>query len=300
MFKPIKKVCAIIVAYNGIQWITRCLSSLTYSSQKMHIIVIDNGSVDGTVDIIRNNFPEVELIVSKRNLGFGVANNLGLKKALNEHINYVLLLNQDAWVEPTSVEKLLRVAEENKEFGIICPFHLNYNGSGTETYFKDWVLKHNTPELSKDKIGNNLKPIYASKFVHAACWLISLETVQMIGGFDPLFFHYGEDNDYIQRLHANNKLIGIVPDAKLFHQGTNQGLKNPCDNISFLINQSLLLFKSPSASTSGAVALFFRQFISLHLTEKDSSLSKAYRYNLKRFWRMLQSRKIQKKQMAYL
>src|SRR5687767_5122024 len=91
------KIVSIVVTHNGMPWIVQCLSSLIGSSLKSHIIVVDNASTDNCCQVVRN-FPEVELIELEENVGFGTANNVGLRRALELETDYVLLLNQDAWV----------------------------------------------------------------------------------------------------------------------------------------------------------------------------------------------------------
>ncbi len=76
------KIKAIIVTYNGLKWIDKCFSSLYKSETPLEIITIDNGSVDGSIDKIKKNFPQVEIIENGKNLGFGKANNIGLSMAL--------------------------------------------------------------------------------------------------------------------------------------------------------------------------------------------------------------------------
>lgn len=282
------------------QWIEKCLTSLSQSSAPTKIIVIDNASTDGTVAFIQQNFPEVELILSDKNLGFGAANNIGLRKALDENADYIFLLNQDAWVEPNTIENLIEVAEKNKEYGIVSPFHFDYEGRVPEPYFKEWVMAHYTKDLESDWNSGNTKEIYSTSFVHAACWLMPISTIKRVGGFDPLFFHYGEDNDYVQRTKFQNIKIGIVPSAKFYHLGTNEGLKDPKKNVSFLINQGIVLFKNPSASNMGALFLFFKQLLKVFSKGFNNPLSQAYRFNLTRLPKMMKSRLHQKSSNAYL
>ena len=90
------KVFVIIVTYKGKRWYDRCFGSLRQSTIPLQTIVVDNASNDGTVDYIRENYPEIYLIESKENLGFGKGNNLGLRYALDHGCDYVFLLNQDA------------------------------------------------------------------------------------------------------------------------------------------------------------------------------------------------------------
>ena len=86
------KVLVIIVSYNFERWIDRCLNSLRHSEYPIDVLVIDNGSKDQTIQRIKNDFPEIRLIESPENLGFGKANNIGMKIALEEGYQYVFLL----------------------------------------------------------------------------------------------------------------------------------------------------------------------------------------------------------------
>ncbi len=247
-----KKVYVIVVTWNGMPWIEKCVTSLLQSSMPLKILVVDNQSTDGTVPLVQKTFPGIQVIEAGQNLGFGKANNIGLKKALDENADYVFLLNQDAWIGKDTIEKLIAVAEKHPEFGIISPFHMNYDGTQLERYFKDFVLKEYTPEY---KFGSS-NIIYESAFVHAAGWLIPELTLREVGGFDPLYTHTGEDNDYVQRLHFKNKKIGIVSSTFLFHQGTNEGLVEPKYNYNLKLNKVFLNLKNPNASSIGALFLF--------------------------------------------
>ncbi|HOT65137.1 MAG TPA: glycosyltransferase, partial [Dysgonamonadaceae bacterium] len=100
-----QSICVIIVSYNFETWIDRCIPSIQASTLPATILVVDNASQDRTYEIIRNRYPEVVLIENKENLGFGKANNIGMRYALEKGFDYVFLLNQDAWLEPNALEK---------------------------------------------------------------------------------------------------------------------------------------------------------------------------------------------------
>ncbi|MDE7397344.1 MAG: glycosyltransferase, partial [Muribaculum sp.] len=93
------KILSIIVTYNGMRWIDRCIKSVLDSSISTDIYVIDNFSTDNTVEHIKKMYHRVMVYETNENLGFGKANNIGLKYALDNSYDYVYLLNQDAWIE---------------------------------------------------------------------------------------------------------------------------------------------------------------------------------------------------------
>jgi len=209
----------IIVTYNGMQWYRECFDSLRNSSVPVKTIVIDNNSTDGTCDYIRNNYPEIHLIENHENLGFGKANNIGLKIAFDNNADYAFLLNQDAWIEPDSIEKLIKKMEQNPQYGILSPLHLAAGKQALDLGFTYYITPESCPDLISDYIakGRAEDKVYPVKFVNAAMWLISKNCLMKIGGFDPLFPHYGEDMDYICRSHYHQLRLGIYPYARGVH-----------------------------------------------------------------------------------
>ncbi|MFT3980981.1 MAG: glycosyltransferase family 2 protein [Ferruginibacter sp.] len=300
MKKENTHIAAVVVTYNGEAWIGKCLASLAQSTIPVNVLVVDNASPDATPAIVKEQFPAVTIIETGANLGFGRANNIGLQWAVSQQADYVLLLNQDAWIAPDAIGKMIRVLEEHPGYGVISPYHLNYTGSGPETYFNDFVLQHYTPRLQADMVAGRLEPIYETSFVHAACWLLPAETVKKVGGFDPLFFHYGEDNDYVQRLKYKKLQIGIVPAAIVYHYGTNASMDNPLQDYRFQLNQSLLQLKNPAAGTLGAGWLFVKRLAGMLAGKGTPARRKAYMSNFRRFFQIYRSRAIQQKEFAYL
>ena len=98
-------IYAVIVTYNGMKWVERCLDSLRQSTYPITPIVIDNLSTDGSKEYIPSHFPEVIWLPQEKNLGFGQGNNVGMRYALEHDADYVLLLNQDAYLHKDSIKK---------------------------------------------------------------------------------------------------------------------------------------------------------------------------------------------------
>jgi len=156
-------------------------------------------------------------------LGFGQANNLGMSYALKQGADYVFLLNQDAYLEKDTIEKLVEVHKKIDNFGILSPIHLNGTGTRLDRNFSHYLNYAGNKEFFSDYVLNkSIKTIYTVPFVNAAGWLISRECLETVGGFDPLFFHYGEDDNYCQRLNFHGFKIGVVPAARLLHDRENR------------------------------------------------------------------------------
>lgn len=240
-------IYGVVVTYNGSKWLDRCIYSLTNSSVSVNVIVIDNGSSDGTPDKIRQNYPEVEIIEAHQNLGFGKANNIGLKKAHEAGADYVFLLNQDAWVESDAIEKLVGAAERHPEYGIVSPIHLNGSGEKLDKNFINYILPQSCPDLISDLGARRLKnKVYRVDFVNAAGWLISRKAIAMIGGFNPIFFAYCEDDNYIHRLRFHGLEVGIFPHSNMYHDREDRPLSTYfTDQFELELRRIILKYTNP-------------------------------------------------------
>lgn len=213
------KVSVVIVTYNSLKWIEQCIDSIIKSTIEVTIIVVDNKSTDETVSFLKNKYQDIIILIqAPENLGFGKGNNLGIKKAIEQKSDYVFLLNQDTIIEPILIEKLVFAARNNPKYGIISPVHLNYEGNDLEHYFSTYVSINKTPKFLFDHIvEEHTKDIYETNFVNAAAWLIPINVLKKVGGFDPIFWHYGEDDNYGQRVKYHGFKIGIVPKVYIQH-----------------------------------------------------------------------------------
>jgi GT2 family glycosyltransferase len=214
------KVYFVIVTYNGMQWIEKCLSSILKSSGifEIKIILIDNCSSDSTVEFVQHNFSSVTVCKQNQNLGFGGANNIGIQKSFTDGADYVFLLNQDAWVQPTTISDLIAAHQLEPHFGVLSPIHLNGKGDALDYNFSTYIDARSCKGLISDTfLGSASKRTYEAEFINAAAWLVSRKCIERVGGFNPSFFHYGEDDNYIQRIKFHGFKVGVYPDAVVYH-----------------------------------------------------------------------------------
>lgn len=211
------KVFVIVVTYNGMKWYDRCFGSLVASAIPLEVVVVDNASTDGTVGYLNEHFLAAKVIANDSNLGFGQANNAGMKYALENGADYVFLLNQDAWVESDTIGALVETHHNHPEYGILSCIHLNPERN------RIWQLNCICNEQITDSLLVNdlyfgrLKDVYDTKYVNAAAWLLPRKTLETVGGFDPIFFHYGEDDNYINRVLYHGLKVGICPKERIVH-----------------------------------------------------------------------------------
>ena len=229
------KLLVIIVTYNGMKWLERCLSSLIASSVASDVFIVDNGSTDGSQDYIRSNFKDAIFIQSEENLGFGKANNIGLQYAYEKGYEYIYLLNQDAWVEETTFEILISMHKKHPEYGILSPIQTQADNTKMDKNFlKNVAYRTLGSSLIEDLYFGNTKDIYEVEDVMAAHWLISRDCLVKTGCFSPTFRHYGEDNNYLDRAIFHGFRIGIVPATKAVHDRANR--KDTIASLSYRCN----------------------------------------------------------------
>lgn len=201
-----KTVFVIIVTYNGARWIDKNIPSLLASSYPVKIIVVDNKSTDNSVELLQK-YAEVEIMQSGQNLGFGKANNIGMKRALELGADYLFLLNQDAWIFENTISSLVAKMEKNKSFGLISPMHYSGDGITPDVSFATYYSRRI----------NEANGIAKVSFVNAAAWMLSRACMEKVGFFEPLFGHYGEDRNYCDRVLFHEFNIGIDTGSKIVH-----------------------------------------------------------------------------------
>ena len=205
------KILVVIVTFNARKWVKKCLKSVEKSSLPADVLLIDNGSTDDTLALVRKEFPLTRIIEMGENLGFGAANNRGLRIAHDECYDFAYLLNQDAWLEKDTLEKL--VAAHMPEWGILSPMQLDARGRRDKRFDKK-CGKYIDAALGGY---HNDKLVVEVPFVMAAHWLVSRRAIGTVGGFSPAFRQYGEDDNWIDRLHYHGLHCGVVPAASAVH-----------------------------------------------------------------------------------
>ncbi len=232
--RPLIDVSVIIVSFNTCDVTCRCLECLRGDLQGLEaeVIVVDNASTDGSVEAIRKAFPDVRVIASERNLGFGAANNLAMRQARGR---YFLLLNSDAFVRPGTIRTLMEELEDGPEVGVVGPKLLNEDGSTQRSCFR-----YPTPGrawLETLRVARWFKPRSPlgdyRRWAHdeacevdwavGACLLLRREVFEQVGGFDERFFLYAEETDWQKRIREAGWSIRFTPRAELTHLGGASG-----------------------------------------------------------------------------
>ncbi|MCR5519746.1 MAG: glycosyltransferase family 2 protein [Bacteroidales bacterium] len=205
------KTLVIIVTYNAMRWVDKCIGSVNASSAPADVFVADNASTDGTADYISKKYPDVHLVRNEANLGFAEGNNQGFRYALEGGYDYVYLLNQDAWIMPDTLEALIRIHSAHKDYAILSPDQMQADGQSYNPVFLRDVVPCEVPE-SESEPGLMHVP-----FVMAAHWFMPVETIRRVGMFADIFPLYGNDDNYCHRVLYHGFKIGVVSNLKVVH-----------------------------------------------------------------------------------
>ncbi len=281
-----KKIFVIIVTYKGKQWYDKCFGSLRESTAPLTTIVVDNSPGDEDAKYIKTHFPEVYLIKTNDNLGFGRANNLGMRYALDNGCDYVFLLNQDAWLDaPDTLSKLVEIAEKHPEYGILSPIHLNAERTAINMQMGVGA-HHRNEKLLSDLYLDKVSVVYETNYVNAAAWLLPRKTLEIVGGFDPIFKHYEEDDNYLNRVIYHRMKIGICPEVRIVHDHHESALSN--EQLLWRQQQFLLVEWTDINKPFSAVAVcryYMRKWLT-YLGSGKKDQAKRQRENARYCWEM--------------
>ena len=196
------RILVIVVTFNGRKWLERCLGSVRASEAPADLYVWDNDSTDGSADWVQGHFPEAKLVRSADNLGFAEANNMGMRYALDKGYDFVYLLNQDAWLEPSTLGTLVAASEAHPEFAVLSPLQMTDGFQALDRQFEKILHTAQNGTVRR---------------VMAAHWLVPRKALETIGLFDALFPIYGNDDNWCDRARYHGFKVGIVPEARAVH-----------------------------------------------------------------------------------
>lgn len=213
------KISVVIPNWNGIDSIGTCLDSLLAQTLPPHIIVVENGSIDGSLEFIREKYPSVELVVHDKNLGFAGGVNGGIRRAIERNDDFVALFNNDAVADKNWLRELFVALEQDKRIGAATCKLMGIDGKrldSTGDIYSIWGLPfpRGRGEPVTDKY-DKLRDIFGASG-GASIYRVSM--LKEIGLFDEDFFAYYEDIDISFRAQLYGWRINYAPTALAYHQ----------------------------------------------------------------------------------
>jgi len=220
-----RDVSVVVVTYDALAWIEQCLESVAGEE----VVVVDNGSRDGTVAFVRERFPGVR-VVETENRGLGASWNIGIRETRSR---YVLLLNADAWLVDDALARLVGFADTRERAAVLGPRLLNQDGTlqrSVRGFPTLWRLATEYLFLRKLAPGTSaLNAFYAGGFDHdevrevevvmGACMLVRRTAVEEVGELDEDFFLFSEETDWCYRFREAGWEVVFFPGGECVHVG---------------------------------------------------------------------------------
>ena len=218
-------VSVVVVTWNSLPWVEHCLESV----RGREVVVVDHGSTDGTLELVRERFPGVR-VIEQENRGMGGGNNAGMKVASGR---YFFLLNSDAWVVDDGLARLVAFADAHPEAAVVGPRLQNTDGTLQRSARAEptvWRLATEYLGVRKLAPGSRLlNPLYVGGFAHEAVrevdWLsgaallVRRAAADEVGLFDEAFFMFSEEVDWLTRFRRAGWHVLFYPGAEVVHVG---------------------------------------------------------------------------------
>jgi GT2 family glycosyltransferase len=261
MGNPVPSVTIVILNWNNAPDTLECLASvlkLTYLN--FNVIVVDNGSEDGSINVIEEKFPEITYIKLSTNLGYAGGNNVGLQWALQEGTDYVMVLNNDTILDPNMLTELVKVAEGNTKIAMVGPLmyctapHNYLFAAGSFILWKKGSLNHRGLfQPANDHI--YLKRPEPVDFIVGCCVLVRSRVIKSIGYLNQDYYLNFEDVEWGLMSHRFGYEVWFVPQAVMWHKvSATLGLASPT-NTYYMTRNALLFFWKNASSLERWISL---------------------------------------------
>jgi len=218
------RVSVLTLNWNGKDDTIECVASLRKLNYPAYdIIVVDNGSTDGSVPALRASHPDITVIENGQNLGYGAGFDAGLAYAFAHGAEYFLILNNDTVIDPEALAELVKVALQDERIGFVSGKVYWYGKPNT----LQTAGRHNDPVmLIGPHVGTGevdhgqYDQVRDYDFVDDVFLLVRRRVYEQVGGYDPLFFLYFEETDWCARVRRAGFRVVYTPGAKIWHKGT--------------------------------------------------------------------------------
>lgn len=215
------KVAIILVNWNGYDLTRACLESLKeLHYANFQTVLVDNGSVDGSGEKLKTEFPEITLLSSLENIGFTGGNNLGIQWALDHLFDQVLLLNNDTLVEPDFLNPLVSFLEQNPDYGAVQPKIMLeaerdklWNAGGGYFRWLEMTWSIGIGQLDEGQFDQEKD----TPWITGCAFLVRSAVIRQAGMLDNRFFAYYEDVDWSFRIKKSGFRLRYLPQSKIYH-----------------------------------------------------------------------------------
>ncbi len=276
-----KQIFVVILNWNGKENTIACLESISRldtSSFSLTVIVVDNASTDDSIPVIKKSFPKTIVLKNPENIGFGEGMNTGILYSVDNHADYVLLLNNDTVVDKHLLVELLSVMESDKTIGVVAPkiyFEKGYEFDksrykkeelGKVFWYAGGLMDWNNVIGSHRGVDavdvGQYETIKETDFASGCCMLVKTDVFTTVGVFDRRYFLYYEDADLSERIKKAGRKVLFCPKGYLWHKNAGSAGGSGSSLQDYYITRNRLLFGMTYAPIRAKISLL-RESISM-------------------------------------
>ncbi len=263
----VARISIIVLNWNGLKWLKECLSSILEQrlDEDFEVLLVDNGSTDGSINYVKQFFPQVKVVELDRNYGYAEGNNRGVRFASGE---YLVFVNMDTKAEREWLANLVKAADEHPEYQILCSIQL-------PTQEKNRIRTLNAYGDAMPSPFESDLAITDSIFASGACFLIRRKWLKKLGYlFDPFYFCSAEDIELSLRTILLGGRIGYVRGSRIWHY--IGGAHFPSAKMAYLSARNLLLtyYKLFTLKNFAKIFLVRTAYLTVRLIARRSQLLK--------------------------
>ncbi len=242
-------VLIVIINWDGKEDLLECLASirrLNYPKTNYKVLVVDNGSNDGSQAAISKNYPDVYLLQNKHNIGYVKAVNQGIEYGLNLGVDYIWIFNNDVIVQEDSLNRLTEIGQQDEDIGVIAPVIYSYDNP-EEIDNAGYKINFWTGRLKKLKFGRDVFNNHGDKVTDVDSQLgcsnlIRTSVFKKVGSFQTIYKLYFEETDFNVRARQNGFRVVVVKDAKVWHKNAST-MNRDIFRRAYLLLRNLFLFE---------------------------------------------------------
>ncbi len=239
------RVAVVVLTFQGREDTLRCLASLRGARGVDAVIVVDNASTDGTVEAVRDRYPEIEVLAQPNNVGFAEGNNIGIRHAMARGATHVLIANNDTRFAHDTVARMLAVADTNPEAGIVCPL-IRYEHAPDRIWYAGRTFDprrgyHGRPWGWMQVDRGQFSGVHEVDTGTGCAMLMPVAAIERVGLMDPDLFLYLEDTDWSLRFRAAGYKVLVAGDAVLWHRAGAAGGGEANENTHYYETRNTLV-----------------------------------------------------------
>jgi GT2 family glycosyltransferase len=215
------KISVVVLCYNGVELTLGCLESILKQDYgNVEVVLVDNGSTDGTVALVTEKFPQARWVENHKNLGYAMGNNKGIEYALASEAGAVFLVNNDTRLHETCISSLVKSLNADPKIGVIGPMVYTWDGNKTISSaggMVNWRMAYAVNEGMGEKDAGQYRGRYVD-FINGCGILVTREAINRTGGLDPTFFMYWEETDWCLRVKKSGLEVYFEPTGEMEHK----------------------------------------------------------------------------------